>query len=198
MHVLLSTAYFPPIEWMAYAVQSNGVVLEANEHFQKQSYRSRMHIAGPNGIQRLSVPVERKSKEIKSIRISYSENWIKDHIKAIESAYANAPYFEVLYPDIKTLLNQRFVTLWELNAASIALFSQWLELDLLKRETSEYAVVTGMKDLRGIHPKTQTDMNFSSYGQVFQHKIGFQNNLSALDLFFNLGRSSWDYLKTLK
>ncbi len=198
MYVLLSTAYFPPIEWMAYAVQSNGVVLEANEHFQKQSYRSRMHIAGPNGIQRLSVPVERKSKEIKSIRISYSENWIKDHIKAIESAYANAPYFEVLYPDIKTLLNQRFVTLWELNAASIALFSQWLEIDLLKQETSEYVVVTGMKDLRGIHPKTQTDMNFSSYGQVFQHKIGFQNNLSALDLFFNLGRSSWDYLKTLK
>lgn len=198
MHVLLSTAYFPPIEWMAYAVQSNGVMLEANEHFQKQSYRSRMHIAGPNGIQRLSVPVERKSKEIKSIRISYSENWSKDHIKAIESAYANAPYFEVLYPDIKTLLNQRFVTLWELNAASIALFSQWLEIDLLKQETSEYVVVTGMKDLRGIHPKTQTDMNFSSYGQVFQHKIGFQNNLSALDLFFNLGRSSWDYLKTLK
>lgn len=198
MHVLLSTAYFPPIEWMAYAVQSNGVVLEANEHFQKQSYRSRMHIAGPTGIQLLSVPVERKSKEIKSIRISYSENWIKDHIKAIESAYANAPYFEVLYPDIKTLLNQRFVTLWELNAASIALFSQWLEIDLLKQETSEYAVVTGMKDLRGIHPKTQTDMNFSSYGQVFQHKIGFQNNLSALDLFFNLGRSSWDYLKMLK
>jgi hypothetical protein len=198
MLVLLSTAYFPPIAWMAYAVQSNGAVLEANEHFQKQSYRSRMHIAGPNGIQRLSVPVERKSKEIKSIRISYSENWIKDHIKAIESAYANAPYFEVLYPDVKTLLNQRFETLWELNAASIALFSQWLELDLLKRETSEYAVVTGMKDLRGIHPKTQTDMNFPSYGQVFQHKIGFQNNLSALDLFFNLGRSSWDYLKMLK
>ena len=37
MHVLLSTAYFPPIAWMAYAVQSNGAVLEANEHFQKQS-----------------------------------------------------------------------------------------------------------------------------------------------------------------
>ena len=198
MHVLLSTAYFPPIEWMAYAVQSNGVVLEANEHFQKQSYRSRTHIAGPNGVQKLSVPVERKYKAIKDVPVSYSENWVKDHIKAIESAYANAPYFEVLYPDVKTLLNQRFETLWELNASSIALFSEWLELDLLKRETSEYAVITGLKDLRGIHPKAQTDMNFPSYGQVFQHKIGFQNNLSALDLFFNLGRSSWDYLKMLK
>jgi len=198
MYVLLSTAYFPPIEWMAQAVQSSGIVLEANEHFQKQSYRSRMHIAGPNGMQRLSVPVERKSKEIRNIRISYSENWSKDHLKALESAYANAPYFEVLFPDVKALLQERFETLWELNSASIALFSQWLELELVKDETFEYVAITGNKDLRDIHPKTQSNMNFPSYGQVFQHKIGFQNNLSALDLFFNLGRSSWDYLNALK
>lgn len=198
MYVLLSTAYFPPIEWMAQAVQSSGIVLEANEHFQKQSYRSRMHIAGPNGMQRLSVPVERKSKDIKSIRISYNENWSKDHLKALESAYANAPYFEVLFPDVKALLQERFETLWELNSASIALFSQWLELELVKDETFEYVAITGNKDLRDIHPKTQSNMNFPSYGQVFQHKIGFQNNLSALDLFFNLGRSSWDYLNALK
>ena len=198
MYVLLSTAYFPPIEWMAQAVQSSGIVLEANEHFQKQSYRSRMHIAGPNGMQRLSVPVERKSKDIKSIRISYNENWSKDHLKAVESAYANAPYFEVLFPDVKALLQERFETLWELNLASIALFSQWLEIELVKDETFEYVAITGNKDLRDIHPKTQSNMNFPSYGQVFQHKIGFQNNLSALDLFFNLGRSSWDYLNALK
>lgn len=198
MYVLLSTAYFPPIEWMAQAVQSSGIVLEANEHFQKQSYRSRMHIAGPNGMQRLSVPVERKSKEIRNIRISYSENWSKDHLKALESAYANAPYFEVLFPDVKALLQERFETLWELNSASIALFSQWLEIELVKDETFEYVAITGNKDLRDIHPKTQSNMNFPSYGQVFQHKIGFQNNLSALDLFFNLGRSSWDYLNALK
>ena len=149
-------------------------------------------------MQRLSVPVERKSKEIRNIRISYSENWSKDHLKALESAYANAPYFEVLFPDVKALLQQRFETLWELNTASIALFSQWLELELLKEETSEYADTTGIKDFRDIHPKQSSQMNFPLYGQVFQHKIGFQNNLSALDLFFNLGRSSWDYLNALK
>jgi hypothetical protein len=198
MYALLSTAYFPPIEWMAHAVQSNGIILEAHEYFQKQSYRSRMHISGPNGMQRLSVPVERKSKEIKSIRISYSENWSKDHLKAVESAYANAPYFDVLFPDVQALLQQRYETLWELNTACIALFSQWLELELVKAETSEYAAETGINDHRGIQPKAESTMNFPSYGQVFQHKIGFKNNLSALDLFFNLGRSSWGYLKTLK
>ena len=67
MHVLLSTAYFPPIEWMAYAVQSNGVVLEANEYFQKQTYRSRTHIAGSNGVQKLSAPVERKYNAIQEV-----------------------------------------------------------------------------------------------------------------------------------
>ena len=198
MGSLLSTAYFPPIEWMARAVQGNGLVLEAHEHFQKQSYRSRMHIAGPNGMQKLSVPVARKSKAIKIVRISHDENWEKDHIKAIESAYANSPYFEVLFPDVQSLLKRNFETLWELNHASIALFSQWLELDLQIDETSEYTDSTNVPDFRGIHPKTKSDLSFPKYGQVFQHKNGFQNNLSALDLFFNLGRSSWDYLNKLE
>jgi hypothetical protein len=34
MHVLLSTAYFPPIEWLARVVQSKSYILEAHEHFQ--------------------------------------------------------------------------------------------------------------------------------------------------------------------
>ncbi|NCF54022.1 MAG: hypothetical protein GWP31_05075 [Bacteroidetes bacterium] len=198
MHVLLSTAYFPPIEWLARAVQSKSYILEAHEHFQKQSYRSRMHISGPNGLLKLSIPVERKCKAIKKVRISYSENWTKDHLKAIESAYANAPYFEVLFPDVKAVLQERFETLWELNAATIALFSHWLEVEVPHHETTEYIAITEIQDFRGIHPKLESGLNYPTYGQVFAHKNGFQNNLSALDLFFNLGRSSWDYLNALK
>jgi len=56
MQTLLSTAYFPPVIWVAYAVQSEELLLESQENFQKQSYRSRMDIAGPNGKQTLSVP----------------------------------------------------------------------------------------------------------------------------------------------
>ena len=65
-------------------------------------------------------------------------------------------------------------------------------------ETTEYIAITEIQDFRGINPKLESGLNYPTYGQVFQHKIGFQNNLSALDLFFNLGRSSWDYLNALK
>jgi hypothetical protein len=53
-------------------------------------------------------------------------------------------------------------------------------------------------DLRNLSPKMESTLQFAPYPQVFQEKNGFQNNLSALDLFFNLGRSSWDYLTELE
>ena len=84
--VVLSTAYFPPIEWMAHYVQRNSITLEGYELYQKQTYRSRALIAGPNGTQILNVPVKRKVREIQQSLISYEEDWVKDHIKALESA----------------------------------------------------------------------------------------------------------------
>ena len=87
--VVLSTAYFPPIEWMAHYVQQNSITLEGQEFYQKQTYRSRALIAGPNGTQILNVPVKRKVREIQDCLISYEEDWVKDHVKALESAYGS-------------------------------------------------------------------------------------------------------------
>ena len=197
MHVFLSTAYFPPIAWLAHIVQSEQYSLEACERFQKQSYRSRMLIHGPHGLQTLSVPVDRKVKEIVDVPISYHENWIQDHLRAIETAYANAPFFEVLFEDVKTLLDKRYSTLWELNLATHELILEWLELPLEVQFTDEFSLDTLLKDRRSLHPKQSTGIYFPEYHQVFKHKNGFLDNLSALDLFFNLGRSSWDYLNEL-
>ena len=110
MQTLLSTAYFPPIIWVAYAVQSEELLLESQENFQKQSYRSRMDIAGPNGKQTLSVPVDRSIKSILITPISYQEDWVSKHLKSIETAYANSPFFEVLFPDIEVILKRNILT----------------------------------------------------------------------------------------
>ena len=195
--VLLATAYFPPISWLAEIVKADEWTLEACEHFQKQSYRSRTEIFGPHGKQVLSVPVVRKVKDIHAVPVSYQENWVQDHLRAIETAYANAPFFEVLFEDIRTLLKREYQTLWELNLATIELYLDWLELDVSHGQTSSYEVQTALRDARHYHPKELTGINFPEYQQVFKHKNGFLNNLSALDLFFNLGRSSWDYLNEL-
>lgn len=195
--VLLATAYFPPISWLAEIVQAGEWTLEACEYFQKQSYRSRTEIYGPHGKQVLSVPVVRKVKDICAVPISYQENWVQDHLRAIETAYANAPFFEVLFEDIRTLLQHEYSTLWELNLATIQLYLDWLELEDTHDQTSRYEKATDLRDLRHLHPKEPREGIYPKYLQVFRHKNGFLNNLSALDLFFNLGRSSWDYLNEL-
>ncbi len=197
MQTLLSTAYFPPIIWVAYAVQSEELRLESQENFQKQSYRSRTDIAGPNGKQTLSVPVDRSIKSILTIPISYQEDWVSKHLKSIETAYANSPFFEVLFPDVEELLKKEYSSLWSLNLATIQLFFHWLELSTQIPFTSSYETVPNVNDARSLHPKEKLDIETPTYLQVFEQKNGFMSNLSALDVFFNLGRSSWDYFQEI-
>ena len=195
---VLSTAYFPPIEWMAHYVQQNSIILEAHELYQKQTYRSRAVITGPNGTQILNVPVKRKVREIQHSLISYDEDWVKDHVKALESAYAKSAFYEVLMPDVVALLREKRTTLWELNLGTLALFERWLDMDRKWELSERFELEARGLDLRNLSPKMESTLEFAPYPQVFQEKIGFQNNLSALDLFFNLGRSSWDYLTELE
>jgi len=195
---VLSTAYFPAIEWMAHYVQQNSIILEGHEFYQKQTYRSRAVITGPNGTQILNVPVKRKVREIQHSLISYDEDWVKDHVKALESAYAKSAFYEVLMPDVVALLREKRTTLWELNLGTSALFERWLDMDRKWELSERFELEARGLDLRNLSPKMESTLEFAPYPQVFQEKIGFQNNLSALDLFFNLGRSSWDYLTELE
>lgn len=197
MPTLLSTAYLPPALWLAHAVQSDSLILEAHENFQKQSYRSRTEIAGPNGKQVLSVPVDRSIKDIRRTPLSYKEDWVKNHLRSIETAYANSPFFEVLFPDLETVLNHRFNTLWELNLATIQLLFHWLEFSKDIEFTSSFNPTFRGQDARSLHPKRELEVELPAYLQVFGEKNGFISNLSALDVFFNLGRSSWDYFQEL-
>jgi hypothetical protein len=196
--VVLSTAYFPPIEWMAHYVQQNSITLEGHEFYQKQTYRSRAVIAGPNGSLILNVPVKRKVREIQHSLISYEEDWVKDHVKALESAYAKSPFYEMLMPDVVALLREKRMTLWELNLGTLEIFERWLDMDRKWELSERFELEARGIDLRNLSPKAKSTLDFVLYTQVFQEKIGFQNNLSALDLFFNLGRSSWDYLTELE
>src|SRR5688572_4123045 len=94
--VLLSTAYLPPVSWLAKCVD-RPVILEAHEHYVKQTVRNRASICGANGRLDLVVPIDHDNlyaQPITAVRIAKDHNWKRVHWKSIESAYRNAPYFE--------------------------------------------------------------------------------------------------------
>ena len=95
MQVLLSTTYFGPVQWYQKLHRADVVHIEKWESFIKQTYRNRCQIATTNGVQALTVPVERgTSPLIKDIRISDHGNWRHLHWMALQSAYGESPFFE--------------------------------------------------------------------------------------------------------
>ncbi len=72
--MLLSSAYFPPLSWLALAARDftlspdrvlpSVVQLEACENYQKQSYRNRCYILAGDGVQMLQVPVKHGKGEV--------------------------------------------------------------------------------------------------------------------------------------
>ena len=57
---LLSTAYLPPIEYIACLIQGTAWV-DTRERYHKQSYRNRACILTGNGVQTLTIPVEHRT-----------------------------------------------------------------------------------------------------------------------------------------
>ncbi|NNF84910.1 MAG: hypothetical protein HKM26_00020, partial [Winogradskyella sp.] len=85
MRTLLHPTYFPSIYQMAVMAQSNKIVFEKFDNYQKQTYRNRCVILGPNGKQTLSVPVnytQKKRQLYKDVKIANDYKWQINHLKS--------------------------------------------------------------------------------------------------------------------
>ncbi|MRT94060.1 WbqC family protein [Ancylomarina sp. 16SWW S1-10-2] len=203
--VLLSTAYFAPIQYYSKLIQFPNVIIEQFENYSKQSYRNRCTIFAANGALALSVPVlKASSKKIltKDVRISYDTNWQKLHWKGIESAYNSSPFYEFYIDDFARFFDRKWDFLLDFNMEIQNQVISLIDLESTIRTTDDYIEDVGnLVDFRdGIHPKASKsiiDPSFESkeYYQVFSDKFGFIENLSILDLLFNLGPDSQLYLE---
>lgn len=204
---LLATSYFAPIEYYCALIHYPEIVIEQWEHYSKQSYRNRCTIYGANGILALSIPVVKaKQKKIltKDVQISYDTNWQKLHWKGIESAYKSSPFYEYYIDDFEQFFTQKWESLLEFNSAIQQEIFGILEVEPNIKFSNDFIDFGQFEydDYREIiHPKAQksrTKHLFTpdKYTQVFGDKYGFIENLSILDLIFNLGPDSLSYLET--
>lgn len=195
----LKIAYFPPVEYFALLAKYSSVYIEACENYQKQSYRNRCLIYAENGIQALNFPVIHEngtfSLPIKDIKVDYSTPWVRKTVKCIDSAYMSSAFYEYYRDEMVSILESETETLWELDMSIIRFFMRKIGLATNLHETPEFD-----KNCEEIHPKRPNnilkDLGVDkSYYQVFAQRHGFIPNLSVMDLLFNEGPASIDYLR---
>ncbi len=201
--ILLTSAYFPPISYMSLIAQSDLVYIEAHENYQKQSYRNRCYIAGPNGKQMLNIPVIKTNGNhtlITEVQLSEQMNWKKHHWNSIQTAYNSSPFMLYYEDEIKAIFFAQHQSLWELNMQLLELMIELLQLNTEIKTTTSFEInVDEIKDFRQvINPKKEDGITYPNYIRVYEDKNEFMPNLSILDLLFNMGPEAGTYIKSLK
>ncbi len=198
----LSISYLPNIQYFTKTIAAGEIVLEAQENYQRQSYRNRCHIYGANGIQVLTIPVEKmlENKLIRDITIAYHTPWQANHWKSIVSAYKNSPYFEHYESELISFYQRREKFLWDFNLKLFMRLLELLNIKLTINKTTSYTPIVSNDWRNAIHPKAKYsradhDFNPTPYYQVFAEKHGFIPNLSIIDLLFNEGPGAIQVLK---
>ncbi len=217
MHsILIESQFFPPIDYLARCAQTENVVIEAHEHFQKGSYRNRCHIAGANGLQILSVPLRRNNKNdedikgdfggdfedvrsIKNVKIAYDVDWQKQHWRTLQTAYGSAPFWNFYAPVFERFFNQQFDYLLDYNVEILTVIFKLLKIEKnvnISLSSTYEGVYTEGSDFRHkINPKINSASNAVPYSQLFNDRYAFIPDLSVLDLLFCCGNQSLSILK---
>jgi hypothetical protein len=199
MTPVFSTAYLPPIAYVAKALQYTELLIESKETFPKQTYRNRAEIMTAGGVRTLTVPVIRDNhSRTEEVGIDYKERWNIIHLRTLAAAYSASPYYLYYKEDLEALLTKRYEKLMELNETMLKWILRLLKADCRLQRTEDYQKMYE-EDFRNTfspkHPYPTEGMK--SYYQVFSDRLPFTPNLSIIDLLMNLGPEAKDYLKRI-
>ena len=199
-HILIYPTYFPSIATMVAIAKADCITLEVCDNYQKQTYRNRAYIAHSNGKLLLNIPVKHSKKEqhqkTKDVVPENDFPWLAEHWKSIETAYRTSPYFEYYEDDIAPLFETTIKNLLDFNIQILETLLDLLgiEIDIQKSET--YHKETTLIDRRSLAVcKKEPSFGFTAYHQVFEANHGYLENLSCIDLLFNEGPNTLEYLE---
>jgi hypothetical protein len=201
--VLLPTAYFPPISYFVFLMKSWQVSTEIMETYPRQTIRNRCEIMTAAGRTRLVVPVTKpfgNHTMTRDIEISDREPWQQKQWKTIQSAYGSSPFFDYYADILHKHFENKEPLLFRHNNNIMLTINQLIGIQATIEFTEDYEKKNmKMFDLRSDKRiiGNQSLYDYPKYPQVFEHKFGFMPGLSILDLLFNKGPESKQFLSSI-
>ncbi len=197
MRTVLSLNYLPNILWMRHFLTGNAII-DTHENFVKQTYRNRAMILSANGTLALTIPVQKTAHKtpVYDLKPDHTINWQRQHWESIKSAYGSAPYFIHYFDAFEKLYHTNTDSILQFECDLLKLCIRFLKVDKQVHLSDEY-ILCGENDIdlrQYITPKVKPQEQFNPYLQVFSEKFPFEPNLSIIDVLFNYGPRSIDYI----
>ena len=195
--LLIDNHYFPNINWFKNSIKFSYIIFSPIERYKKMTFRNRCVVAGSNGLVSLSVPIENGRNQklpFKDVRIARDEPWQKQHWRTISSCYGKAPFFEYYADYFRPFFEHDYVFLFDLNMEIINTINKYIVVnqDIIINDSN--SLINGCTAYQEDLPKNFQEKSSIRYAQLFEDKIGFQPNLSILDLLFMEGPNAKNIL----
>ena len=220
---ILQSNYIPWKGYFDLMQQVDVFVIYDEVQYTKNDWRNRNLIKSKNGLEWLTIPVkqDKLSQRIDETVVS-TTNWNKKHWNALLANYSKAPYFREYSANFKHLYeNIELTNLSSINRAFINVIvdilgvktqlvdSKELNLSGDKNERLIQAVkqIGGNHYISGPSAKDYLDVgkfndnnievswvNYEGYKSYPQLHEPFEHRVSILDLLFNTGPLSMDYI----
>ena len=220
---ILQSNYIPWKGYFDLIAKSDVFVVYDEVQYTKNDWRNRNIIKTPSGLQWLTIPVriESLSQKIYDSKI-FNSNWQKKHISTLQCNYSKAKYFHEYKELVFSMYENQSEYISEVNISFIQGICKLLNIktefidsrDLNLHGDRNFRLLEACKKLNadvyisGPAAKNYLDiemfnkeniivdwMDYSGYNEYKQIYEPFAHGVSILDLIFNVGAESKNYLK---
>ena len=220
---IIQSNYIPWKGYFDIIAASDEFIIYDHVQFTKNDWRNRNKINTPTGTEWLSIPVGQNiNQKIRDVKLS-NHIWQKKHWKTLEGNYRRATYFDEIASWLAPLyLNEMHLNLTEFNRLLICKICDYLGIKTKISYSWDYRLIEGRADnlielcqqagateyISGPTAKCYLEencfsesgikltwFNYDGYPEYPQLWGVFEHNVSILDLLFNCGSNSHDFMK---